>query len=270
MKKSKKLFALLLSCIMVIAMMPAAVFAEEAGKVVDTWDGTADISWYVGHETDTEYHITTAEQLAGLAQLVNADTDRFVGKNFYLDNDLDLKGYEWISIGMAWGGTQAEGSFCGTFDGQEHVISNLYSHASYFDSDNFDSTKNDARNALFGSVYGGEIKNLGVENAEIWIDPLDDSAAGKGILADWIGKTKITNCWTSGSIYSGTKMEKNIGGIVGVTVQGCTISGCYSTATLTGNFTNSKGYYTDPQYLSPDTIGGIVGARFDGNLTAAG
>ena len=51
MKKSKKLFALLLSCIMVIAMMPAAVFAddtiaegecsEEAGKVVDTWGGTA-------------------------------------------------------------------------------------------------------------------------------------------------------------------------------------------------------------------------------------
>ena len=277
MKKSKKLFALLLSCIMVIAMMPAAVFAddtiaegecsEEAGKVVDTWGETADTSWYVGHETDTEYHITTAEQLAGLAQLVNADTDRFVGKNFYLDNDLDLKGYEWISIGMAWGGTQAEGSFCGTFDGQEHVISNLYSHASYFDSDTFDPTKNDARNALFGSVYGGEIKNLGVENADIWIDPLDDSAAGKGILADWIGKTKITNCWTSGSIYSGTKMEKNIGGIVGVTVQGCTISGCYSTATLTGNFTNSGGYYTDPQNLPPDTIGGIVGARFDGNLT---
>ena len=50
-------------------------------------------------------------------------------------------------------------------------------------------------------------------------------------------------------------------------MQGCTISGCYSTATLTGNFTNSEGYYTDPQYLPPDTIGGIVGARFDGNLT---
>ena len=279
MKKSKKLFALLLSCIMVIAMMPAAVFAvnppaageglEEAGEVADTWDGTADINWYTSAPDAPTYHISTAEQLAGLAQLVNADTDRFVGKNFYLDNDLDLKGYEWISIGMAWGGTQAEGSFCGTFDGQEHVISNLYSHASYFDSDTFDPTKNDARNALFGSVYGGEIKNLGVENADIWIDPLDDSAAGKGILADWIGKTKITNCWTSGSIYSGTKMEKNIGGIVGVTVQGCTISGCYSTAMLTGNFTNSKGYYKnpDPATWPCDSIGGIVGARFDDSLT---
>ena len=260
----KRIGSLLLILALCFTLLPTAALATDS---TDTWDGTVDIRWYVGHETDTEYHITTAEQLAGLAQLVNADTDRFVGKKFYLDNDLDLKGYEWISIGMAWGGTQAEGSFCGTFDGQEHVISNLYSHASYFDSDIFDPTKNDARNALFGSVYGGEIKNLGVENAEIWIDPLDDSAAGKGILADWIGKTKITNCWTSGSIYSGTKMEKNIGGIVGVTVQGCTISGCYSTATLTGNFTNSEGFYTDPQYLSPDTIGGIVGAKYDNGLT---
>ena len=270
----KKIVSLALVLALCLSLLPLTAFAEEGESevsttTVDTWDGTADTNWYIGHETDTEYRITTAEQLAGLAQLVNADTDRFIGKKFYLDNDLDLKGYEWISIGMAWGGTQAEGSFCGTFDGQEHVISNLYSHASYFDSDIFDPTKNDARNALFGSVYGGEIKNLGVENAEIWIDPLDDSAAGKGILADWIGKTKITNCWTSGSIYSGTKMEKNIGGIVGVTVQGCTISGCYSTATLTGNFTNSKGFYTEPNPADwpCDTIGGIVGARFDGGLT---
>ena len=261
----KKITSLALVLALCLSLLPTAAFAE--GTSVDNWDGSADTSWYTSAPDASEYHISTAEQLAGLAQLVNADTDRFVGKNFYLDNDLDLKGYEWISIGMAWGGTQAEGSFCGTFDGQEHVISNLYSHASYFDSDIFDPTKNDARNALFGSVYGGEIKNLGVENAEIWIDPLDDSAAGKGILADWIGKTKITNCWTSGSIYSGTKMEKNIGGIVGVTVQGCTISGCYSTATLTGNFTNSKGYYDPNKYLPPDTIGGIVGARFDGSLT---
>lgn len=263
----KKIASLALVLALCLSLLPMAAFAE--GTLVDNWDGSANTSWYTSAPDASEYHISTAEQLAGLAQLVNADTDRFVGKNFYLDNDLDLKGYEWISIGMAWGGTQAEGSFCGTFDGQEHVISNLYSHASYFDSDIFDPTKNDARNALFGSVYGGEIKNLGVENAEIWIDPLDDSAAGKGILADWIGKTKITNCWTSGSIYSGTKMEKNIGGIVGVTVQGCTISGCYSTATLTGNFKNSEGYYTEqnPADWPCDSIGGIVGARFDGSLT---
>ena len=184
-----------------------------------------------------------------------------------MDNDIDLAGHEWISIGTGRGGTNSTYAFCGVFDGQNHVISNLYSHESYIDGAN--ESHNLLRNALFGNVYNGEVKNLGVENADIWMDPLDDSAAGKGILVDWLGKSTITNCWTSGSIYSGTKIEKNIGGIVGVTVQDCTISGCYSTATLTGNFTNSEGYYTDPNQADwpCDTIGGIVGARFDHNLT---
>ena len=267
MKMKKKLLSLLLTLCLAIVLVPMSAFAEETAA--DSWDGTADTSWYTSAPDASAYHISTAEQLAGLAQLVNADpgTTNFAGKTFYLENDLDLSGHEWISIGTVLGGDYPEYSFCGVFDGQGHVISNLYSHESYIEG--ADESHNLLRNALFGSVYNGEVKNLGVANAEIWIDPKDDSAAGKGILVDWMGKSKITNCWTSGSIYSGTKIEKNIGGIVGITMQGCTISGCYSTATLTGNFTNSEGYYTepDPADWPFDTIGGIVGARFDGNLT---
>lgn len=262
----KRILGIALAICMMIFCVPMGVFAESAA---DVWDGTADTSWYTSAPDASEYHISTAEQLAGLAQLVNADpgTTNFAGKTFYLDNDLDLSGHEWISIGTVLGGDYPEYSFCGVFDGQGHVISNLYSHESYIEG--ADESHNLLRNALFGSVYNGEVKNLGVANAEIWIDPKDNGAAGKGILVDWMGKSKITNCWTSGSIYSGTKIEKNIGGIVGITMQGCTISGCYSTATLTGNFTNSEGYYTEPNPADwpCDTIGGIVGARFDGNLT---
>ena len=262
----KRILGIALAICMMIFCVPMGVFAESAA---DVWDGTADTSWYTSAPDASEYHISTAEQLAGLAQLVNADpgTTNFAGKTFYLDNDLDLSGHEWISIGTVLGGDYPEYSFCGVFDGQGHVISNLYSHESYIEG--ADESHNLLRNALFGSVYNGEVKNLGVADAEIWIDPKDNSAAGKGILVDWMGKSKITNCWTSGSIYSGTKIEKNIGGIVGITMQGCTISGCYSTATLTGNFTNSEGYYTEPNPADwpCDTIGGIVGARFDGNLT---
>ena len=261
----KKVLSFLLTLCLAMTFAPMAACAE--GPSVGNWDGLADTSWYVDHETDTEYHITTAEQLAGLAQLVNADpgTTNFAGKTFYLDNDLDLSGHEWISIGTGIGGDRPEYSFCGVFDGQGHVISNLYSHESYIEG--ADESHNLFRNALFGNVYNGEVKNLGVANAKIWIDPKDGSAAGKGILVDWLGKSKITNCWTSGSIYSGSSIEKNIGGIVGITMQGCTISGCYSTATLTGNFTNSEGYYDPNKYLPPDTIGGIVGARSIGSLT---
>lgn len=261
----KKVLSLLLTLCLVMTFLPMAAFAE--GTSVDNWDGLTDTSWYTSAPDASEYHITTAEQLAGLAQLVNADpgTTNFAGKTIYLENDLDLSGHEWISIGTVDGGSCPKYSFCGVFDGQGYVISNLYSHESYIDG--ADESHNLLRNALFGSVYNGEVKNLGVADAEIWIAPKDDSSGGKGILVDWMGNSKITNCWTSGSIYSGTITEKNIGGIVGITMQGCTISGCYSTATLTGNFTNSEGYYDPNKYLPPDTIGGIVGARFDGNLT---
>ena len=263
----KKVLSLLLTLCLVMTFVPMAAFAE--GTSADNWDGSVDTSWYTSAPDASEYRISTAEQLAGLAQLVNADPGKtnFAGKTFYLENDLDLSGHEWISIGTVLGGDCPEYSFCGVFDGQGHVISNLYSHESYIEG--ADESHNLLRNALFGSVYNGEVKNLGVADAEIWIDPKDDSAAGKGILVDWMGKSKITNCWTSGSIYSGTKIEKNIGGVVGVTMQDCTISGCYSTATLTGNFTNSEGYYTEPNPADwpCDSIGGIVGARFDGSLT---
>ena len=261
----KRIGSLLLILALCFTLLPTAAFAE--GTSVDNWDGSADMSWYTSAPDASKYRISTAEQLAGLAQLVNADpgTTNFAGKTIYLENDLDLSGHEWISIGTVLGGDFPEYSFCGVFDGQGHVISNLYSHESYIEG--ADESHNLLRNALFGSVHNGEVKNLGVANAEIWIDPKDDSSAGKGILVDWMGKSKITNCWTSGSIYSGTKIEKNIGGIVGITMQGCTISGCYSTATLTGKFTNSEGYYSNPAKLPPDTIGGIVGARSNGSLT---
>ena len=271
----KRMTSLLLVLAMCFAMLPTAAFAAENTQEptepqepqetqdTETWGDKADTSWY--NKDEAVFHIKTAGQLAGIAKLVNEGTVTFEGKTVYLDNDLDLAGIEWISIGTIIGGDCPEYSFCGVFDGQGHVISNLYSHDS--DTDDYEEANNLGRNALFGNVYNGEIKNLGVANAEIRIDPKDDSSAGKGILVDWMYKSKITNCWTSGSIYSGTKIEKNIGGIVGITMQGCTISGCYSTATLTGNFTNSEGYYPNPDKLPPDTIGGIVGARFNGSLT---
>lgn len=65
----KRIASLLAALALCLTLLPMAAFAEDAAP--DAWDGTADTSWYVGHESDTEYHITTAEQLAGLAQLVN-------------------------------------------------------------------------------------------------------------------------------------------------------------------------------------------------------
>ena len=275
----KRITSLLLVLAMCFAMLPTAAFAaentqeptepQEPQETQDakTWGDKADTSWYV-HETESEYHIKTAEQLAGIAKLVNEGTVTFEGKTVYLDNDLDLAGIEWISIGTGRGGLNDDKPycFCGTFDGQGHVISNLYSRDSLLVA-NEDNERNLYRTGLFGNVNGGEIRNLGVLDADVSIDSNDVSAAGEAILVDFLVNGKITNCWTTGRIASGSYLEKNIGGIVGVTLRKCTISGCYSTATLTGNFANSGGYYNPNLYLPPETIGGIVGTRFDGNLT---
>ena len=275
----KRMTSLLLVLAMCFAMLPTAAFAaentqeptepQEPQETQDakTWGDKADTSWYV-HETESKYHIKTAEQLAGIAKLVNEGTVTFEGKTVYLDNDLDLAGIEWISIGTGRGGLNDDKPycFCGTFDGQGHVISNLYSRDSLLVA-NEDNERNLYRTGLFGNVNGGEIRNLGVLDADVSIDSNDVSAAGEAILVDFLVNGKITNCWTTGRIASGSYLEKNIGGIVGVTLRKCTISGCYSTATLTGNFANSGGYYNPNLYLPPETIGGIVGTRFDGNLT---
>lgn len=256
---------------------------ESGNNTVDAWDGTADTSWYVENEDATEYHIRTAEQLAGLAQLVNEQNNSvmFKGKTVYLDNDLDLAGYEWISIGNGLNqGKDPDGyySFCGTFDGQGHVISNLYSHDSLLDNeDNFIPDSNLAtphgrdvyKTGLFGSVYKGTIKNLGVENADIWIDPNDVSTYGEGILVDFLEDSTVENCWTTGSITGGKYFEKFIGGIVGTILGNCNVSGCYSKATITGNYDGSG--YTDPNGAKPmdnyDSLGGIVGGMIYGNVT---
>ena len=274
----KRIGSLLLILALCFTLLPTAAFAAENTQEptepqepqetqdTETWGDKADTSWY--NKDEAVFHIKTAGQLAGIAKLVNEGTVTFEDKTVYLDNDLDLAGIEWISIGTGRGGLNDDKPycFCGTFDGQGHVISNLYSRDSLLVA-NEDNVRNLYRTGLFGNVNGGEIRNLGVLDADVSIDSNDVSAAGEAILVDFLVNGKITNCWTTGKIASGSYLEKNIGGIVGVTLRKCTISGCYSTATLTGNFANSGGYYDPNLYLPPETIGGIVGARFDGNLT---
>lgn len=281
----KKIVSLALVLTLCLSLLPVTAFAEEGESeisttTVDTWDGTADTSWYTEGTEVTSYYIKTAEQLAGLAELINKENASvsFDGKTVYLDSDLDLAGYEWISIGNGLSIKNDPDwyySFNGTFDGQGHVIYNLYSHDSLLNNkDNFVDGSAEAtphgrdvyKTGLFGQIYEGTVKNLGIANADIWIDPNDVSTYGEGILVDYLDNSTIENCWTTGTISGGSKIEKTIGGIAGFTLRNCTISSCYSTATITGNFTNSDNYY-DGSFPVFDSLGGIVGMKFSGNLT---
>ena len=258
----KKLLSLLLALCLVMALVPMTAFAADT---MDTWDGTADTSWY--DENKTEFHLQTAEQLAGMAKLVNDNTANFKDKTVYLDNDLDLGGHEWISIGN--GANTAVGSFQGIFDGQSHVVYNLYSHEG-LKSENKDNNNNLYRNGLFGAIYNATVQNLGIENADIVIPMNDTSTYGKGILVDWMTYSTIKNCYTTGSITGGSYIEKYIGGLAGFLNGNNSISQCYSTAAITGNY-NGEYYAEQEGGLEPmdcwDSLGGIVGASYTGQVT---
>lgn len=91
---------------------------------VDSWDGTADTSWYSGGRT--EFTLNTPAQLAGLAQLVN-EGNSFEGKTISLGKDMFFN--EADSTENAWTPIASEESgaeFQGTFEGQGHSLYNMY------------------------------------------------------------------------------------------------------------------------------------------------
>ena len=231
----KRIASLLLILALCFTLLPTAALATD--NSADTWDGTADTNWYVGHEADTEYHITTAEQLAGLAKLVNDKTASvsFEGKTICLDNDLDLSGSQWTPIGD---GSNQGRFFAGTFDGQHHKIMNLYHH---YTGDEL------VRNGLFGVVSdGGTLKNLLVIDADI---ASNDGSLLAGILADWVNGGTVENCYTSGKIKNNVG-DKMVGGLIGQCTWSTQVKGCASDATVIS---------TESDEDHVDTVGGLIG-----------
>ena len=238
----KKIVSLALVLALCLSLLPTAAFAEEGENedsttTVDTWDGTADISWYTDHKTDTYYHFTTAEQLAGLAQLVNDKTASvsFEGKTIYLDNDLDLSSYQWTPIGN---GSNFGRYFAGTFDGQYHGVMNLHHH----------STGDELiRNGLFGVVSdGGTLKDLLVTDADV---ASNDGSLLAGILADWVDGGTVEDCYTSGKIENNVG-DKMVGGLIGQCTGSTQVKGCGSNATVIS---------TESDEDHVDTVGGLIG-----------
>lgn len=242
------------------------------------WDGTADESWY--DESQTDFHIYTAEELAGLASLVNNNTSNFSGKTIHLEADIwlnadDDNSNNWTKIG---GCTQSTGeitgtirAFCGTFHGGGHIIYNMYcDNSGYFQA------------GLFGNLqYPGSIDSL------IMINPTTISKGMMGAIVGFVGNNtnsgngtvNISECMVINGQIQGvnSSSNNNVGGIVGAAYPNkqssgyCTtnISHCIATGTLTGQFIggicgNSQGAVCSNCYFagsinSSDGTGGICG-----------
>lgn len=205
----KRLLCSLLALCMVLSTIGTVAFANNAEA--DVWDGTVDTSWY--NETDTEFTITTPEQLAGLAELVNDGTDSFKGKTVTLTESIDLDQVDWTSIGTS------SNPFLGTFDGGETTISNLWGATNANGLFGYTSSGNRADNTGVEAI----IKNFTINGAVI----TDNAQAHNGAAAV-IGcgnmHTTIKNVNVTGEIIiTGARS----GGILGYAYSGAVIDNCH-------------------------------------------
>ena len=247
----KKILAGLLASAVTVGMLAVPAFADfetvekasadenfeevTAALAEDTnWADSAKTDWY--NDTESEYTLNTAEELAGLASLVNSGTS-FAKKTVKLGSDIDLKGIEWTPIG------KSGSTFQGIFDGNGNTIKNLL----------ITGSKSQCDVGLFGFTTSGEIKNFTLENAQV------SGYLDVGAVAGTPYTSKYTNITVKGVIkidgyaYVGGAFGKNgYANLTNVDVLGN--SGSYVKA-------DSEDYRT--------YIGGLIGFMGEGNQTIA-
>lgn len=155
--------------------------------------------------------ITSEEELALLAEIVNTATEEDAGYNGYtivLDGDLDLSDHEWIPIGDM----ENVYGFLGTFNGNGHTISGIKIQ-----------NEKAVSVGLFGFLSSpAMIKNLTVKDSNI------TGAAAVGALAGIYNNGSgncISNCHVLNTTITGAEeIGGIIGGMTGGVISNCTCS----------------------------------------------
>jgi len=233
-----------------------AVVSNNLGtQVTLSYQFPATSHWYLDNPSGPNFTITTAEELAELAQIVNGThgtivRDNFSGKTVALANDIDLSAYGsefnngngWIPIGIMTGPSITENnSFSGTFDGNGNKITGLYINSNSYQG-------------LFGYVRGdGTVRNLGVEDVNI----TGTGMVGTIVVINYQGT--VTNCYATGTVSGSTG---NTGGVVGSNGGGgnSTVANCYSTVVINVNVGIGGALYCG--------VGGIVGFNGDASTVS--
>ena len=164
------------------------------------WYGAIDTTWY--NNTDTVFEIGTAEELAGLAQLVNDGTDSFAGKTIKLVSNIDLNNLNWTAIGN-WAN-----AFEGTFDGNGYTIGNLYINAPEGEGV-----------GLFGVVANATLKNIALDNVAINAYSMVAAVVGAAYPAT------VSNCRVTGDVEIVSEWAY-VAGIAGYCYYGTQVDGC--------------------------------------------
>ena len=173
------------------------------------------LSSYKTSEVGTEFNpyiIDSVESLLAFADDVNRGND-YSGKTVKLTEDIDLAGILWTPIGMCNG----ENYFCGTFDGNGHVIKNLTA---------IDDTM--TQDLGFFGMLGGTVINLGFEGGVLQGNCCGVISVGAANI-----EARIINCYVRGVTVSAVRA----GGIVDDfdgTVTRCISDSCILNGQITG------------------------------------
>ena len=194
------------------------------------WTQVADTGWYSA--AGTEFTLTTARQLAGLALLVNNGTDTFAGKTVRLGGDIILRNDDGTHGTRLWDGIGRSNSFQGIFDGGGHTISQMTAGAG-------GSLTGNA--ALFMTCQGATIRDLTVEGTVT-------GGRAAGLVLD-MKDTTVENCVVSAAVTA-TGSNRSSGGIAGIVSGASTMRGCVNRYAVTGR----------------DGVGGLAGRLEDGTI----
>ena len=217
--------------------------------------------------------ISTVDQLVVFRNQVNGGNN-YAGKTVELKANLDMSSVgNWVPIGIG-GGT--EKSFCGTFNGNNHTISNLksnhkdfaglfgslYGYVKNLKMENVNITSTHYAGGIaahLGSENGKEISGCSVSGGTIKSTPelvngsYDNGDKVGGILGYMAGIDKVTNCTATNLTIQG---YRDLGGIVGIANGKSTVSGCTATG-ITIIQDNLNGYKSYDEVK--DMVGGIAG-----------
>ena len=240
----------------------------------EIWDGSAEKP-----ETDPDnentYLITTPAELAWVAEQVNSKTEYFEGKTILLMNDIDLSGSYWTPVGNVTAYPTV--TFKGTFDGQNHTISNLtasddaagYAAAGLFGSIlgtvknvtlkdvNIRSTHYAGAVVGYSSTNGATIENCHVDGGTITTVPeytgsaYDNGDKAGGIIGYYVTSDKVTNCSAKNLTITA---YRDLGGIVGCGPQSGMTTDC-SVENIILVQDNTNGYETE----AVTTVGALGG-----------
>ena len=204
-------------------------------QISTQWDGTADTAWYTSHEAEDTFYIYTAEELAGLAKLVNDEGETFEGKTIQLMSDLNLGDKTWTPIGK--GVSTSKQYFAGTFDGGGHTIS--------VDGGNFEGAENTF--GLFGCIKGksasdrAAVKDLTLYGkVNINSSSMMNQIGGLAGYATYADFTSISNNMEISVKADFDRGNINLGGLVGWSVYN-NFSECSNQGNMSGTINSSSG-----------------------------